>query len=312
VTGDALGGLGPAERDRVLLAASVVARVDPATKLALVEAHRAAGHVVAMTGDGVNDAPALRRADIGVALAGEGGTDVAREAAALVVTDGDLATVVEAVGEGRRTYRNLQTVVGYLVTGNLSEILTLALCLLALPALAVPLLPAQLLWVNLVTDGLPAVALGVDRPATDPLAAAPRGRQDRLLPLARLLALALRAGVIAALVVLSGRIATAWGWTPEQVRTELLLTLLIAHLGLAYVVRASRWTFERGWSRNRLLLLTVIGSLGLQAVAVGTPVGRALLGLTTLPPSGWLLATGCGLGSLVALEALRALGPRRR
>ncbi|HEX6595419.1 MAG TPA: cation-transporting P-type ATPase, partial [Acidimicrobiales bacterium] len=181
VTGAQLAGLEPSDRTDLLRAASIVARVDPHTKVELVAAHRASGEVVAMTGDGVNDAPALRQADIGVALSGQGGTDVAREAADVVVTDGDLATLVAAVAEGRRIWRNLMSVLAYLLTGNVSEVLVVVGSVVLLPDLAVPLLPVQLLWVNFVTDGLPALALGVDQPPHDPLAAPPRSASDRLL-----------------------------------------------------------------------------------------------------------------------------------
>lgn len=301
VTGADLAALSPGDRDEALRSAAVIARVDPATKVALVDAHRAAGRVVAMTGDGVNDAPALRRADIGVALAGEGGTDVAREAAAVVVTDGDLGTLVSAVREGRRIYSNLRAVVGYLVTGNISEVLTVLLTLAVLPELAVPLLPVQLLWINLITDGLPALALGVDQPASDPLAHRPRGRDGRLLPLARLGALAIRGALMALAVVGSGLVARRWGWSDAAVRTQLLLTLLVAHLLLAYTVRATRWTFERGCWRNRVLLAAVGGSVLLQLLAFGTGLGRSLLGLAPVPPAGWVLAS---IGAATALAAI--------
>ncbi|MGE3621625.1 MAG: cation-translocating P-type ATPase, partial [Acidimicrobiia bacterium] len=253
VTGAGLAAHPEADRDDLLRAAAVVARVEPATKVALVEAHQAAGRVVAMTGDGVNDAPALRRADVGVALADVGGTDVARAAAEVVLTDGDLATLVTAVREGRRIYGNLRAVVSYLVTGNLSEILTVALALALLPGLAVPLLPVQLLWVNLVTDGLPALALGVDHPATDPLRATPRGRDERLLPVRRMAGLAGRSVAIAVVAVATGLLGEhAWGWEPDVVRTQVLLTLVVAHQLLAYTARARRWSFEAGWWRNRV------------------------------------------------------------
>jgi magnesium-transporting ATPase (P-type) len=310
VTGQELSTLAGAQRADALRGAAIVARVDPSTKVELVAANRAAGDVVAMTGDGVNDAPALREADIGVAFAGEAGTDVAREAAALVVTDGDLQTLVAAVAEGRRIWHNLVSVLSYLLAGNVSEVLVVLGCIVLLPDLKVPLLPVQLLWVNFVTDGLPALALGVDTPPGDPLGAPPRSRTEHLLGWRRQLVLAGRAAVVAAGVLATGVLALRWGWPHEAVRTQLLLSLLGAHLLLAYVSRADRLTFASGWWRNTALLGAVSGSLALQGLAFGTAPGRALLGLSALRPAGWLLAAAAMVFSVVVIDAGRVVAAR--
>jgi Ca2+-transporting ATPase len=305
VSGDELAGVDAELRAAALRSAAVVARVDPATKLDLVDAHRATGAIVAMTGDGVNDAPALRRADVGVAIAGDGGTDVARQAADVVVTNGDLGTIVAAVGEGRQIYRNLQSVVSYLVTGNLSEVLVFVASLVLLPDLALPLLPVQLLWVNLMTDGLPALALGVDRARTDPLLDPPTDRSQGLLGRDHLVRFAARGAVLAVAVILAGLIALQWGWTDRQVRTQLLLTLLVAHLLLVFVVRARRFTFEAGWWANGSLDLAVGGSLVLQVIVFVTPIGRSVLSLAALPAAGWVLATLLPIAVVAVVDLVR-------
>jgi Ca2+-transporting ATPase len=310
VTGASVAAADDLDRDRLLRDADVVARVDPATKVELVEAHRAAGDVVAMVGDGVNDAPALSRADVGVAMAGANGTDVAREAADVVVVNENLDTLVEAVVAGRTIDRNLTHVVSYLLTGNLSEIVVVVGIALLLPELGVPLLPAQLLWLNLVTDGLPAGALGVDRPpSTAALLRSHRARGERLLPTRRIIALAARAVALAAPVLVAGVIGAGNGWDDATVRAEVLLALIGAHLLLAYGTRASRWAFEAGWWRGGAVAATVGGSLALQIPVFTLEAGRRALDLGALPAAGWVLAAAAAAASVAPVELARRLVP---
>jgi P-type Ca2+ transporter type 2C len=266
-TGDQLRGATPPDPTQV----RVFARTTPEQKLDIVQAWRQSGQVVAMTGDGVNDGPALHRADIGVAM-GRRGTEVARQAADLILADDDLATVVAAVEEGRRVYANVRRFLLYGLSGGVAEILIMLIG----PALgmALPLLPAQILWVNLMTHGLPGVALGAE-PA-DPAAMhhPPRPPAESVLGDGLWLRIA-RLGV----VIMSLSLAVA-GWahaTGRPWQSMLFLTLATAQLGVAIGVRARPGTWQ-----NPFLLLAVAGAFGLQVLAVYLPPLQELLGTTSL------------------------------
>jgi Ca2+-transporting ATPase len=255
---------------------NVLARVEPAGKLRCITGWQAAGHVVAMTGDGVNDAPALRAADIGVAM-GRRGTEVAKEAADLVLADDSLASVTAAIGEGRRVFDNVRRFVGYGLTGGAAEVLVMLLG--PFVGLALPLLPAQVLWVNLLTHGPVGVAMGGEQAAPDVLNRPPRspsaGVFDRPLVLQVLgLAVTLTAACLG--VALWSRGNTG----PWQ--TELFVTLAAGQLALALVLRPAGAWRRRSDRSARWLPVAVAANVVLLLAAVYLPGLRDLLRTQTL------------------------------
>ncbi len=261
VTGAELDGADDAALERVAGSHSVFARVTPADKLRLVEAHQRRGEVVAVTGDGVNDTPALRRADVGVAM-GSSGTEAAREAAEIVLTDDDFATIVAAIEEGRRIGDNVRKFVAFLLSANLGEVVLFAIAVLA--GLGVPMTVVQVLTINLVTDGLPAVAL-----ARDPVSPATMRRRptpsSRLFsrPLEIALAIAgLAVGLTATAAYLLGR-----ELDPEAAQTMTFATLALAELALVFCVRSPLVAAWRA-PPNALLVTSVVLSAGFLAAAI--------------------------------------------
>ncbi len=271
--------------------ARVFARTTPEQKLRLVEALQQAGEIVAMTGDGVNDGPALRRADIGVAM-GQRGTEVARQAADLILADDDLATVVAAVEEGRRIYANVRRFLLYGLSGGTAEIvIMLAGPLLGMP---VPLLPAQILWINLMTHGLPGVALGAEPAPRDVMSRSPRPPTESILG-AGLWQRILRIAMVISAVSLG---AGAWAhWTGHSWQSIIFLILGATQLGVALGVRARTFTMA-----NPFLPLAVGSAFALQVLGLYLPPLRDLLGTQPLPVTDLLIA--CAV-SLVGYAAAR-------
>ena len=279
--------------------AVVYARVTPAHKLRIVRALKRRGNVVAMTGDGVNDAPAIREASVGIAM-GRAGTEVTRQAADIIVTDDNFATIVNAVEEGRRIFDNIQRALLYLLAGNLGEVLVMLAA--ALCGWPVPLLPVHLLWVNFVTDGFPALALATERVHEHALRRPPRRADAEFAdpPFLRRLALA---GTLIALVSLAGFGIGFRDGDAGAARALGFAVLVTSHVTWAFAARSmSRTHFGLGVLSNLRLLLVLAATLLLQVVLQSHAASAALFGLPPLPPDRWILAVALGLVPVTVIE----------
>jgi Ca2+-transporting ATPase len=284
----------------------VYARVAPEQKLRIVEALQARGEVVAMTGDGVNDAPALKRADIGVAM-GVQGTDAAKEAAAMILLDDNFATIVRAVAEGRRIYDNIRRFVRYALATNSAEVWTLFLApLLGLP---LPLLPLQILWINLVTDSLPGLALAAEPAEKDSMRRRPRSPRESLF--ARGLGLhVLWVGALMAAVALGTQAFYFRSGSPAW-QTMVFTVLCLSQLGHALAIRSERESLlQQGLLSNKPLLGAAVLTLVLQAAIVYLPMLNRTF--KTVPLGAADAALALGLSSIVLLAVEAEKGLRRR
>jgi Ca2+-transporting ATPase len=257
---------------------AVYARVAPEDKLKIVDAWQKRGEVVAMTGDGMNDAPALRKADIGVAM-GKTGSEAAKETADMVLLDDNFATIVAAVKEGRIIYENIRKFVKYVLTSNSGELTVMVLApFLAMP---LPLLPLQILWINLVTDGPPALALSLEPGGRFVMRRWPYSLTENIF--ARGLGwFILRIGVIMGGISLG---AGFWYWKSghPQWQTVVFTVLALSQMGLALAVRSGRDSlFSQGLFSNRPLLGAVLFTLALQLAVVYLPLGQEIFGTTAL------------------------------
>ncbi|WP_121250824.1 cation-translocating P-type ATPase [Nocardioides ferulae] len=306
MTGAELAELTTDELAEVVDEVTVFARVAPEHKVAIVKALTARGHVVAMTGDGVNDAAALRSAHIGVAM-GRTGTEVTKEAGDVILTDDNFATIVGAVEEGRSIYDNVVKFVRFQLSTNMGAISTfLGASVMGLPA---PLTAVQILWVNIIMDGPPAMALGVDPARPGIMSEPPRRSGDQILSPARLVRLA-RVGLVMAIGTLAVLLLARDEWGDEVSLTMAFTTFVLFQLVNALNARAEHTTvFARHTFTNRWLWASLATVALLHIAAVHTPWGQAIFDTVALSAAQWLVCVGVALSVLV-VEELVKLGTR--
>ncbi|NNE10799.1 MAG: cation-transporting P-type ATPase, partial [Ilumatobacter sp.] len=309
--------------DDVLASSNVFARVTPEDKLRLVRAFQQRGHVVAMTGDGVNDAPALRQADIGVAMGGIG-TDVSREAADMILTDDDFGTIVTAIEEGRHIFADIRKFLRYLLGSNTGEVLVMVIgVLLAAPlglalagdGLAVPLLATQILWINLLTDSTLALALGVDQDVDDVMSVPPRRLDDPIVDGSMWLSIAVvgvttaLAGLVALDLELAGGLLGGDG-DLTTARTMVFTTLVLAQVVNAFNSRSDTASATVRIFDNRLLWLAAATTVLLQIAVVHVGVLNRAFDTVALDAGQWLTCSLLAISVLAASEVRKWAGRR--
>jgi Ca2+-transporting ATPase len=308
LTGAELDSLGQEEFDHVVEDVAVYARVSPEHKLRIVRSLKGKGHIVTMTGDGVNDAPALKNADIGVAM-GITGTDVTKEAADLVLADDNFASIVAAVEEGRAIFDNIRKYLTFLLSANIGELLIMLVA--GLFGYPLPLVPVQILYVNLATDGLPALALGIDPPMQDLMRRRPRdpklsifaGLKGWIVGIALLLSLAMMGLFVYGL--------TSRGLA--EARSLVFAAIIVFELAFAFSCRSQNQTiFRLGVTSNKYLVAAVLSQLALLFLIIYTPSIAPLFEVSRITLGNWLLVIMAGMSGFGLAEIAKAIGGRFR
>ena len=304
ITGAELDNLNDQELDAILEKISVYARVSPENKIRIVKAWQRKDQVVSMTGDGVNDAPALKAADIGCAM-GITGTDVAKGAADMTLTDDNFATIVDAVKEGRGIYENIRKVVGFLLGTNIGEVITVFFAMMLWRV--TPLLSMQLLWINLVTDSLPAIALGMEAVEKDVMDRKPKKKKEGIFAGGLGIRVVLQGFMFGALALVAYKIGEQATGLESGGQTMAFMVLALSQLVQAYNMRSEHSLFKIGPFSNKKLNIAVLISVSLMAVVLFTPV-RIAFGLITLSWQLYLIALGLILVPLVIMELAKLVG----
>ena len=302
LSGIELDAMSDEEFDNVIERTNVYARVSPENKVRIVESWQRKGKVVAMTGDGVNDAPALKKADIGCAM-GITGTDVTKEASEMILTDDKFSTIVSAVKEGRRIYANIRKAVHFLLSCNIAEILTLFIATVL--GWVQPLLPVHILWINLVTDSLPALALGMEKAEDDIMKYPPRKASDSIFADGygvRMILQGIMLAIISLLVFNYG--LNKYGI--EEARTMIFAVLGLSQLVHVFNVRSAYGSvFSRNLFTNRYLWGAIAISVAMQLIVIFVPALHPFFNVTTMNMSEWGVIIAAALAPLVIVEIMK-------
>ena len=304
ITGAELDAMSEEELDACVESISVYARVSPENKIRIVKAWQRKGQIVSMTGDGVNDAPALKAADIGCAM-GITGTDVAKGAADMTLTDDNFATIVDAVREGRGIYANIKKVVGFLLGTNIGEVITVFVAMLLWHK--TPLLSMQLLLINLATDSLPAIALGMEAVESDVMDRKPKPKDEGIFAHGLGIRVVLQGFMFAILTLIGFKVGETVTGTLEGGQTLAFMVLALSQIVQAFNMRSDHSLFKIGLFGNRTLNLAALASTALVALVMFTPIRHAF-GLEILSPMLYLLGIGLILVPLVVIEISKLFG----
>jgi Ca2+-transporting ATPase len=330
LTGAELGKLSDEQLVDMVERVVIYARVSPEHKVRIVKAWKAKGHVVAMTGDGINDAPALKMSDIGVSM-GITGTDVTKEASDMVLTDDNFASIVKAAREGREIYDNIKKYLTYLMRCNIMEILVIFFAVVSVPSLAsiyspnaraddigvatIALTAAQLLWVNLTTDGLPAIALGIDPGDPDIMERKPRDPNESVFTLDVKLYLSITPLMMTALLLFGYFFYHPWEGSAQllEARTQLLTAMILMELVNAISARSLKYpVWKVGAFKNRFLWYAVGSSFLLQLAVLYTPSLNSAFNVTAPTPLDWAFAVFFTAVTFISLETGKHIASRRR
>ena len=303
IDGKQLESMSQEELEKNIMKYSVFARVSPEHKVRIVKAFRSTGAVVAMTGDGVNDAPALKNADIGIAM-GKGGTDVAKNASDMILTDDNFVTIVEAVKQGRNIFDNIKKAVHFLIATNIGEIVTIFVGLLL--GIKSPLLAIQLLWVNLVTDSLPAIALGLEKPEKNIMSRPPRNPKKSIFA-DGLWGKIISEGIMIGLLTLLAFSIGNKLYSVEVGRTMAFLSIGILELVHSFNIKSDESIFKTGLLENKYLLGAFILGVLLQVIVVVVKPLAEIFSLVELNSTQWLFTLIISISPLILVELQKAV-----